>query len=276
MEGRAAAAQLVDDRLVDERGELPRALRVDPGHRRVAAHAACVRALVAVEDALVVLRGRERHGALAVAEREQRELLALEELLEHHLGVAEALLGEEHVERRARLALVLGDDHALARGQHVGLQHGRVGRAGEVLGGLVAVAEQHVRGGRHARPSSAAWRRPSSPRCARPPWWARRRRCRRAPARPPARPRAAPRAPPPRGRPRARARAPRRRRRAGTRRRRARCPRCRARTAARAPRGLRSSARTSACSRPPPPTTRTALAQSAAMKSSTGIAASVS
>ena len=58
--------------------------------------------LVRVEDALVVLGGRERHRALAVADREQRQLLALEELLEHDLGVPEAAFAEEDVEGGAR------------------------------------------------------------------------------------------------------------------------------------------------------------------------------
>ena len=53
-----------------------------PGHGRVAAHAAGVRPGVALADPLVVLGGRHRHDALAVAEREQRQLLALEELLD--------------------------------------------------------------------------------------------------------------------------------------------------------------------------------------------------
>ena len=150
MEGRAAPAQLVDDRLVHGGGDLSRAVGVDARHRRVAAHAARVRALVAVEDSLVVLRGRQGHRALPVAERQERELLALEELLEDDLGLAEALLGEEDVDRLARLAFVLGDDHALARRQHVRLQHGRVRRACKVRRRLLAVAEQDVRGGRHA------------------------------------------------------------------------------------------------------------------------------
>ena len=121
-----------------------------PGTGRVAPHPARVRALVAVEDALVVLRRRERHRTLAVAEREQRELLALEELLQDHLGLAEALLTEEHVDGVAGLALVLGDDHALAGREHVGLQHGGIRGAGEVRRRLLAVAEHHVRGGGHA------------------------------------------------------------------------------------------------------------------------------
>ena len=61
---------------------------------------------VAVEDPLVVLRRRQRHDVLAVAEGQQRELLALEMLLEHHLGVAEAPLDEEDLDRLPRLGLV--------------------------------------------------------------------------------------------------------------------------------------------------------------------------
>ena len=54
----------------------------EPRHRRVRAHAAGVRALVAVERALEVLRRAERHRALAVAQREERHLRALEQLLD--------------------------------------------------------------------------------------------------------------------------------------------------------------------------------------------------
>ena len=62
---------------------------------------------VAVEDPLVVLGRRQRDDVLAVAERQQRELLALEVLLEHDLGLAEAPLDEEGVDRLARLVLGL-------------------------------------------------------------------------------------------------------------------------------------------------------------------------
>ena len=55
-----------------------------PGHRRDRAHAAGVRAAVAVADALVVLRGQRAARRDAVAQREQRDLLADEQLLDHH------------------------------------------------------------------------------------------------------------------------------------------------------------------------------------------------
>ena len=60
---------------------------------------------VAVEDPLVVLGRGQRHDVLAVAERQQRELLALEELLQHDLGRAEAPLDEEDLDRLAGLGL---------------------------------------------------------------------------------------------------------------------------------------------------------------------------
>ena len=100
MEGDAAPRHRRDDRAVDAVDDLLDLGRVEARHRRVAAHAAGVRPLVAVEDPLVVLGRRQRHDVLAVAERQQRELLALEELLQHHRRLAEASLGEEDVERR--------------------------------------------------------------------------------------------------------------------------------------------------------------------------------
>ena len=82
MEGPPASCHRRDDRAVHDVDDLLDLGAVEAGHRRVAAHATRVRALVAVEDPLVVLGGRQRHHVLAVAEGEQRELLALEELLE--------------------------------------------------------------------------------------------------------------------------------------------------------------------------------------------------
>ena len=103
-------------------------LLLEPGHRAVAAHAAGVGPLVAGEDALVVLRRRERHRRLAVAEDEQRDLGAGEVLLgdEHVAGAAELARHEAGLHRLARLGLVLADEHALAGGQAVGLDDQRV------------------------------------------------------------------------------------------------------------------------------------------------------
>ena len=78
---------------------------------RVGAHAAGVGARVAVADALVILRRRQRQRVRAVDEREEARLLALEEFLDHDLaaGLAERA-GEAGVDRGlgfcARLAMM--------------------------------------------------------------------------------------------------------------------------------------------------------------------------
>ena len=66
---------------------LPNAI-VEPRQRRVGAHAAGVGALVAVAQALVVLRGAQRQHVVAVAEEEERHLGPVEELLDEHGPVA--------------------------------------------------------------------------------------------------------------------------------------------------------------------------------------------
>ena len=98
-----------------------RELGADGRHGRVAPHAARVRALVPVAEALEVLRGREREGFLAGAEREERDLLALEQLLDDDRPPEGLRL------RKRRLDLVLrpADEDALSGGQAVGLDHAR-------------------------------------------------------------------------------------------------------------------------------------------------------
>ena len=87
-----------------------------PRQRRVRAHAAGVGAGVAVEQALVVLGGAERQHVVAVAEEEERDLRPVEELLDEHRAGRQILgaVGD-------RGAAVVRDDHALARGEAVGL-----------------------------------------------------------------------------------------------------------------------------------------------------------
>ena len=88
-ERRATRGELREHRLVDRLDQLGRTLGSEPRHRRVGAHAAGVRALVAVVRPLEVLRRNERHRRVAVAEREQRDLRPLEELL-HDERIAES------------------------------------------------------------------------------------------------------------------------------------------------------------------------------------------
>ncbi len=92
-------------------------------------HAAGVWAGVAVADPLVVLSGGERHGGTTVADGEQRELGPGEALLDHHgpPGIAEGIAREVGAHGIGCLAAVLGDEHSLAGGQSVGLDHEEVG-----------------------------------------------------------------------------------------------------------------------------------------------------
>ena len=123
-------------------------LGADLRDRRERAHPAGVGAGVAVADALEVARGRERQRALAVAQREHRQLVADQQLLDQHRVVAEAPLLDHRHQRGVRLRLVLRDHHALARGQAVGLDHGRVGV--DRLQPLGDRAHDPVAAGRHA------------------------------------------------------------------------------------------------------------------------------
>ena len=110
-ERRAAAGHLVDGRLEDGGEDLVDEAVGGPRERRVGAHAAGVRPLVAVADALEVLRGLERVDRGAVGDREERDLGAVEVLLDDH-----PLAPGGVVERGLP---VLGDDDALAGGEAV-------------------------------------------------------------------------------------------------------------------------------------------------------------
>src|SRR4029079_10713895 len=129
----AAPRELGDHRAVDEAGELLDVFLAEHRHRRVAAHAARVRAFVFVLQPLEVLGGSEREDLLAVRESEERDLLALEQLLDNDV-LAERAGADE---RRVRLVLSAADEYALARREAVCLHD--TGGAGVV---------EH-RGGRH-------------------------------------------------------------------------------------------------------------------------------
>ncbi len=121
------------------------------GGRRVGAHAAGVGAGVAVADALVILRGRQRQRVLAVDEGEEARLLAFEEFLDDDLaaGLAEGA-GEAGVDRRLGLGARRGDGDALAGGETVGLDDDRQLLPGEVRLGGRGVLEASIGRGRNA------------------------------------------------------------------------------------------------------------------------------
>ena len=94
---------------------------------RVGAHAAGIRAAVAVADALVVLAGGHRQYVLAIDHDDEAGFFAVEELLDHHAraGFTEGVAGEHVAHRVFGFLQGHGDDHAFAGGQAIGLDHDR-------------------------------------------------------------------------------------------------------------------------------------------------------
>ena len=100
--------------------------RVDDRRRRIGAHAAGIRPLVAIECPLVVLGRRHRQRRFAVAEREKRRLFAGEKFLDDKFGAGLAqAAAKHHVDCGFGLGDSLRHDHALAGGQPVGLDDDR-------------------------------------------------------------------------------------------------------------------------------------------------------
>ena len=93
-EGVPAGGELGDDRAAREVDEPFQLVAVDPRHRREGPHATGVRALVAVECPLEVLRRRQRDRRDAVTEREDRDLGPLEQLLDDERAAEALELGE--------------------------------------------------------------------------------------------------------------------------------------------------------------------------------------
>ena len=126
-------------------GELAVFLR-DERKARVGAHTARVRALVAVEGALVVLGKRHRIDALAVHEAQEGELGAGEEIFHHDPALAEGLVQQHAGERGLRFFQILGDDYAFAGRQAVILEDGRERTGGDIGQRLVIIRKSLVGG----------------------------------------------------------------------------------------------------------------------------------
>ena len=150
--GRAVLRHALDRGLDDLAHHARVQPRRDDRRRRVGAHAAGVRSLVAVAQALVVLAGGERQHVRAVAHDDEARFLALEELLDHHAraGGAELVLAEHRVDRGVRFLARRGDHHALARGEAVGLDDDRRAVLVDVGLRLAGVGEGRVARGRDA------------------------------------------------------------------------------------------------------------------------------
>src|SRR5438128_6909152 len=121
-ERRPAPRELLEHGAVDAVHDL---LRVDALDGRVRAHAARVRPRVAVADALEVLRDGKRARSGAVGDREDGDLLALEELLDHD-GPTEA---RSRTERRLQLLVRPAHMDAFAGREPVRLDD--AGRSGD-------------------------------------------------------------------------------------------------------------------------------------------------
>ena len=121
----ATAAQLLDQRADGRVHDGVHHRPVHVRHRRVSPHATGVRPGVAVADALEVLRRHQRDGVGAVAEHEERALLADQALLndDGSSGVAERGARELGGDILASLVQGLRDQHALACRQSVRLDH---------------------------------------------------------------------------------------------------------------------------------------------------------
>ena len=104
--------------------------------RAVGAHATRVRALVVIEDALVVLCRRENHVVLAVANHEDGGFFAIHEFFDHDrlAGFTEDRLVAEHFFHGVvRFLVGHADDGALARSEARRLHHDRSRVFGEEL-----------------------------------------------------------------------------------------------------------------------------------------------
>ena len=101
-------------------------------------------------DALVVLRRGERQRVLAVAEREERGLLAAQEFLDHDLRAGSAEAAVEHrVDGGQRLVERHRDDDALAGGKPVGLDDDRRALRADIAFRRRGIVEALVGGGRN-------------------------------------------------------------------------------------------------------------------------------
>ena len=125
--GYATLLEFTDDRKDDLLLEFRKHMSRNNGCRAVCAHAAGVRSLIAIKDALMVLRTRKKHGVLTIDESENGTLLAVKELLYKHFGAGGTeLVPDKHVvDGRLGLFSSLRNNHALACGKTVRLDDDR-------------------------------------------------------------------------------------------------------------------------------------------------------
>ena len=107
------------------------------------AHSARVRALVAIEGALVIARRLEKAIAVTRNERVQRAFGTAQELFDDDAaaGFAEAALIHHSIDRLKCGRLVRRDDHALTKGETVGFDHDRIRKLLAIGHGFMAIGK---------------------------------------------------------------------------------------------------------------------------------------
>ena len=138
-EGCAAPRHLINHGLCDPGHHLFLQVVGNPREGRIGSHTAGVGAGVAVVRALEILRGSQRHNRAPVADAEERDLGAVQVLLDEDCGPAlggsiPVILGEAGPDVGKCLVAIGGDDDALSCRQAVILDH--VGSTEGVQGGF--------------------------------------------------------------------------------------------------------------------------------------------
>jgi hypothetical protein len=102
-------------------------------------------------QSLVVLAGCQRQHMLAVDHHDETRLLALEEILDDHpcASRTHAVLDQHHVHRGVCFVLAGGDNHALAGGKAVRLDHDGRTAAAQIIMSRLRIGERRIRRGRN-------------------------------------------------------------------------------------------------------------------------------
>jgi hypothetical protein len=119
---------------------------------RVGSHAAGIRALVAVLQALVVLARGQRQRVRAVCHDDEARFLAFEEFLDHdaRAGFAQPVLHQHQVYRGPCLGYRGRNHNPFAGGKAVGLDHDRRALLVDVSLGFACIRERRIFCGRQA------------------------------------------------------------------------------------------------------------------------------
>ena len=138
-------SQAIDGRLDDFLLDLFQKLLINEASARHRAHAAGVRAFVAVSSALVIAGRREDHEAVIDDGREDRNLRTDQAFLDQHPSLAEALFSEDFMEETLGRFVVRAHRHAFSGCESVELQDCRVNAANRCSGLLQVATDARLR-----------------------------------------------------------------------------------------------------------------------------------